>query len=222
MAPCTELLENGVCTVDGCPGDHSLRLCRLCRIWCINDYTFQMHLRGKKHARAVRHGGPPSSALSWCELCKVSLPADQADCDLHVAGRKHQTALATRRLQGDDRVADNVQRPTAPDVPCAVCGFDIYEKDRVSHERSEMHQKKQRFARFRAAFDEAERDKAGVAVEADVDFPFLDAPAEFGKRLTAHRSVEVSFSSTDTGVYLVSARMSSSLSTRGEKQCVQP
>ncbi|KZV99658.1 P-loop containing nucleoside triphosphate hydrolase protein [Exidia glandulosa HHB12029] len=119
-------------------------------------------------------------------------------------------------LQGD------TQAIIAPDAHCNICGIDIHKKDRSSHERSDGHRKKERFAVYRAAFDEAERDKAGVSVQAQIDFPFLDVSFASSTSISARQSVEISFSSIETGVFLTSARMSSSLSTRSDTHFTTP
>lgn len=217
MAPCPEFLEHGVCTTDGCDLNHALRICRMCRIWCVNDDTFEMHLHGKKHASVVKNGGVPVPKSLVCNVCNTTIPGDQHGYQLHVAGRRHR-ALATGIAQAG---GGSVQVASLPDAHCTVCGIDLFENHRAAHERTEAHRKKTRFAVYRAAFDEAERDKAGVAVEEEADFPFLDAPSKLAKPITAQRSVGVTFSSSDTGVYLVAVRMSSSMSPRGEKKYVQ-
>lgn len=220
MAPCPEYRENGACTDDDCPHNHDLRICRPCRIWCQNEKCYQEHTRGKKHAWVMQNGGPMPPVPTYCEVCNTRLPSyikTPSDYELHVAGSRHQALL-----QAESRLRAVGSPPAAtPDAHCAVCGIDIFERDRTSHELSPGHSKKARFATFRLAFDEAERDKAGVSVEADISFPFLDAPTAFGASVEAARSVAVSFSSTDTGVYLMSARMSSAMAARAEKQYVK-
>ena len=214
MPVCPDYLENGVCTVNGCPHNHTLRICRPCRIWCSNETSYQQHLRGKRHAAVLKDG--LFQVPSFCEVCYSSLRfvRSRTEYDAHIASRKHQTAVAVRRQQGEH--TDNVQ--ATPDAHCDICGVDIFERDRGLHERSEAHRKKERFAVYRAAFDEAERDKAGVSVETKSEFPFLDAPSDVRGSVASRLVLAISFSSTDTAVYLTTARMSSSMSTRTEKQ----
>ncbi|EJD43380.1 P-loop containing nucleoside triphosphate hydrolase protein [Auricularia subglabra TFB-10046 SS5] len=212
MAPCPEFLDGGVCTTEDCPYQHNIFICRLCRLWCVSAFSYEQHLRGKKHQQTLRTGGTRVELPPWCDVCHCNLKSlsTQADYDVHVRGRRHQAALAARDLRGDAAYS------AEPDARCDVCNVAIFARDKARHDASYEHKKKERFAAYQAAFDEAERDKAGVSVEANADFPFLDTPFVPGKAVHARRTVEVAFSAPDAEVYLTGARMSSSLSSRGE------
>ncbi|KAH7105113.1 P-loop containing nucleoside triphosphate hydrolase protein [Auriculariales sp. MPI-PUGE-AT-0066] len=206
MAPCQQFQEDEVCTTENCPHQHDLRLCRLCKIWCIGEESYALHIAGKRHRAAQTDGRAPPRLPLFCPDCGefMKFVLSATDYDRHLASDRHRAAMGR----------DGRSLPTSPDAHCPVCSIDIFEADKAAHERSVEHKKKERFAVLQVAFDEAERDKFAVTVSSNTDLGFIDVPTTRGSAARARRDVQITYSSTDSHVYLVGARLTSSLNRR--------
>ncbi|KAG8819128.1 hypothetical protein FRC17_010599, partial [Serendipita sp. 399] len=122
-------------------------------------------MKGLKHATMVKavargaEGGPKR-----CTLCNIRL-ASAADIPLHERGRAHQIKLKNAATSGrvinrDQIFVDDEDR----NFECAICEIQVWQSDKAMHEKTARHRRKERFLSVRAALDEAERDKNGIAI----------------------------------------------------------
>ena len=77
---------------------------------------------------------------------------------------------------------------------CAVCNMVIERRYWAGHVQSPKHRKKEHFAKYKTALEEAERDKHGVTVSGDLDFGIVspsdaEKPGMMVKRLTVETTI---------------------------------
>jgi helicase MOV-10 len=81
---------------------------------------------------------------------------------MHILGRPHQRAAEQRGLSPDS--APEEVPLEAGEVHCDLCNLNVVQSRWARHISLPSHSRKERFAAFKAAFDEAEKDKHGVTV----------------------------------------------------------
>lgn len=124
------------------------------------------HLQDRRHYNCVSG----RSVLYYCSLCKTNLAS--ANWDQHIGGVKHQTRAILYN------VAPDVEPLQGGDVGnqryCNICKQATPSRRWEGHQRSPKHQMREKYALYRAALDEAEKDKNGIVVEGNFDFDFVD------------------------------------------------
>ncbi|PFH46784.1 hypothetical protein AMATHDRAFT_69038 [Amanita thiersii Skay4041] len=103
----------------------------------------------------------------------------QSSWNQHIRGIKH-----TQRAQKSS-VPTNVEPRLAMSVPgqifCELCMVLLKSKKKWNkHLQSDLHKRKEAYVSYKAALDEAEKDKNGIIVEGDFDFGIVD-PSQASK-----------------------------------------
>ncbi|KAG8834962.1 hypothetical protein FRC17_006265, partial [Serendipita sp. 399] len=168
-------------------------------------------MKGLKHAAMVKaaargaEGGPKR-----CTLCDIRL-ASAADIPLHERGRAHQIKLKNAATSGrvinrDQIFVDDEDR----NFECAICEIQVWQSDKAMHEKTARHRRKERFLSVRAALDEAERDKNGIAISP----PGKDA-FDFGFTESGHATLDFSVSVQNPALRIVLQSASISKAIKG-------
>lgn len=158
VKPCPTLLTTGVCSDPGCNLKHDLHICRTCAVVSLSAEIHQIHLSGKRHQRALRG----QTVIVTCPICNVNISGSRT-WKQHIESKRH-----ARKAEAAGLAASDIQpvEPThqAGHVYCTVCKIFILEQHWPIHPSSKLHQRKLRYARFEAAFEEAAKDKHGISV----------------------------------------------------------
>ena len=73
---CRTLLNTGSCNNDICRSHHDVHICETCSVVCITGKSYQAHLAGKPHGKALKraaHAQAHGIDTEFCELCQVSI-----------------------------------------------------------------------------------------------------------------------------------------------------
>ena len=202
---CPNVLASGVCSDPHCQLTHNLMVCEPCGFIAATTSIYNAHLRGKKHKSKVSG----RSGTAYCHICKKNITAGMPGWGLHVAGQKH---VALAMAQG---LAPNIEpeEATANDGErnCGICQEIIRRTAWNRHLLSSKHQRKEAFTKYKAALDEAEKDKNGVSIEGLFDFDFVDpAVGAMGLQSTVTIKTSLPFSKS----VLVEAKLASSQGAR--------
>jgi helicase MOV-10 len=166
MPNCPNVLAQGTCAEPDCQYDHHILVCEPCGFLASSEIMLQYHLQDRRHHNRVSGRSVPY----YCSVCKTNVPS--ANWDQHIGGLKH---LDRARL---DNVAPNVEPLQGSDVGrqryCNICKVATQDRHWELHQRSAKHLMREKYALYRAALDEAEKDKNGVVVEGNFDFDFVD------------------------------------------------
>ena len=180
-------------------------VCEPCGFIAANANLYKAHVRGKKHKSKVSGRG----GIAYCAICKKNIGAGMPGWSLHVAGQKH---VALAMAQG---LAPNIEpeEATANDGErnCGICQQFVRGVAWGQHLLSFKHQRKEAFTKYKAALDEAEKDKNGVSIEGIFDFDFVDpAMGAMGLQSTMTIKTSLPFSKS----VLVEAKLASSQGAR--------
>jgi phage FluMu protein Com len=117
--------------------------CNFCQVASPTFSTYQIHVQGKRHLKAVKFSSSQSSGNTFgenisqfcCSICNISC-TDQEALDNHFKGKKHHKALKHRgifqKMEEEDKeetcsssVVDNPYVPSAvtrpPRIRCTLC-----------------------------------------------------------------------------------------------------
>ncbi|KAH8102228.1 P-loop containing nucleoside triphosphate hydrolase protein [Cristinia sonorae] len=169
MKICPHLKTSGVCHTPACPYRHDVKICVPCGVVCDPAGNYKAHIRGKAHKKKSNVG----RRIFHCSLCLKSYP--ESNWDSHVSGMKH---IGLARRKG---VSSEV-RPEEGVLPahmrlCVVCDRVMPTASWAAHIGGTRHRKMETFVRYRAAFEEAEKDKNGVVIthgDDGVDFDVVE------------------------------------------------
>lgn len=174
VAICNNVLRHGACQTHHCPYSHDVWPCENCGVICNHHAAYKAHIRSQKHkmrVSKVRKDQEEASnlVLLRCTVCVRNI--SQAQWNQHAGGQSHR-ANVTRSGRPD-------VGPSQVDMPgkhyCAVCDAQIENYLWSRHSQTSFHQRKIRFAAYRAAEDEAGRDKNDVTVTGEYDFGIVEA-----------------------------------------------
>lgn len=169
MAICPTLLTTGACGEQGCSHNHNVKTCAPCGVMCTSDAIYQSHMQGKRHKAKISG----RSAIVACTLCEVNVVA--GSWDMHISGKGHRGRAERDNVDPDiQQVAGTTP---AGEEHCSACDINVPQRFWPNHLRSPLHARKEKFARFRAALAEGEKDKNGVTVshvEDGLDFGVTD------------------------------------------------
>ena len=129
---------------------------------------YNSHVRGKKHKSKVSG----RSGLAYCHICKKNVGAGTLGWDHHITSRKHvaraKAQALTPNIEPAEATANDGERN------CSICQQLVRGTAWNQHLLSFKHKRKETFTKYKAALDEAEKDKNGVSVEGIFDFDFVD------------------------------------------------
>lgn len=166
MPNCPNVLTHGTCAQLDCRYEHRILACEPCGFIAPNEGALNMHQNGRRH----RNRMSGKTITYFCSLCERNVGG--GGWDLHIAGSKHQN-----RARGNN-VAPDIAPLQGIDVVgqkyCNTCKQAMPIASWAMHQRTAAHQMRESYASYRAALDEAEKDKNGIVVEGNFDFDFVD------------------------------------------------
>lgn len=167
---CPQVRSTGVCHDLTCIFQHDMQICVPCGVVCTSSHTYKAHLAGKRH-RSKLTG---RAKVLHCTACERNIPA--SNWSSHIGGKPHEKQV---RIRGLSSVEVEPEEAASDDVPqgysfCALCERAILTSSWTSHTNSPSHRKKEVYTSFKAAFDEAEKDKHGITVSHAGDFGIVE------------------------------------------------
>jgi helicase MOV-10 len=180
-------------------------VCEPCGFIAANADAYNSHVQGKKHKSKVFG----RSGVAYCHICKKNIDAGMPGWNQHIAGQKHIACAMVQAL------APNIEpeEATANDgqINCGICQRIVPRAAWNQHLLSIGHQRKEAFTKYKAALDEAEKDKNGVSIQGTFDFDFVDpAVGAMGLQSTVAIKTSLPFSKS----VLVEAKLASSQGAR--------
>lgn len=174
---CPELKIQGSCTDSTCQYRHDIYVCEECGVICDSTSIFRDHLQSKRH----RHKVIKLTAIYHCASCNVDVTgqvawAEHRSLHRHYANAEPQSRPSTVNL--GNGVLENGY--------CALCGTAVAVGKWSKHLQNAGHLNKEKYAAFKTALEEAERDKHEVVVSDNMDFGIV-TPAD------ARRGVNIKF-----------------------------
>ncbi|KAJ7484319.1 P-loop containing nucleoside triphosphate hydrolase protein [Mycena latifolia] len=168
---CPNLLSNGVCESPSCPYRHDVTSCDLCNRVFASPADYTLHAATKQHLNKIQG---ESGAMLHCTVCQKYV-SGMKNWIQHVASARHASMANERGLRPD--VAPEEPEHVPGHTLCATCNSHIPDRNWTRHHLTPKHRDREQFISFRAALDEAEKDKHGVSVSGDFDFGVIDGPA---------------------------------------------
>lgn len=165
---CPRLKATGICHDEACTHRHDVKICLPCGVVCTTESTYKAHLRGKKHRSRTGSG----RRVFHCPLCAKNIPEYQwAE---HTFNQRHVGKAAQQGISPEIEPEEAVL--SAHERLCVVCDRIIQHNSWNAHIQGNAHRKMKTFIAFRAAFEEAERNKHGMIVsdEDGIDFGVVD------------------------------------------------
>lgn len=163
---CPQLLTSGTCPDSSCSLLHDIQFCDLCGVTITSPAVQAAHFRGKLHCQKLLG----KTLLLWCTLCNTAIFSYQ--WALHTSTPKHVLAA---RIKGVSPLIDGQKIVT--DIQgykyCDQCHTHTPKAQWKAHTKARAHKRQERFSKFRAALDEAERDKHGLTIEGATDFDII-------------------------------------------------
>ncbi|KAJ7746485.1 P-loop containing nucleoside triphosphate hydrolase protein [Mycena maculata] len=168
---CPQVLSGGACENASCPHRHNVCSCELCNLVFASSAEYTVHTSSKQHLNKAQG---ESGAMLHCPVCKKYV-SGMKNWTQHVGGARHAARAAENGLQPgvDPEVPENVPGHTL----CSTCSSHIPDRNWTRHHFTPKHMERERFVSFRAALDEAERDKNGVSVSGNFDFGIVEGRA---------------------------------------------
>ncbi|KAJ7096057.1 RNA helicase [Mycena epipterygia] len=168
---CPTLLSTGVCEKSSCPHRHDVASCDLCNLVFASPAEYSAHAATKQHLNKVQG---EFGATLYCPVCQKYI-SGMKNWVQHVASARHAAVAAASRLDPD---VDPEEPQYMPGHKlCSTCNSHIPDRNWARHHLTPKHKDKEQFISFRAALDEAEKDKHGVSISGNFDFGIVDTPA---------------------------------------------
>ncbi|KZT00673.1 P-loop containing nucleoside triphosphate hydrolase protein [Laetiporus sulphureus 93-53] len=171
---CPNVLYSTGCTDAACGLVHDVKFCQACGIIFHPAKLYNQHISGKKHQERVTITATSSSNRLRCPICAVQV-SGRPNWQQHVAGGKHRSRASQQGVSPAVEPEDaNVLRNARH---CTLCSRIISFSSWSSHVRGAEHQRQEQHASFRAAFEQAERNRNGIKVmpDGDIDFGIVTA-----------------------------------------------
>ncbi|KAJ6572162.1 P-loop containing nucleoside triphosphate hydrolase protein [Mycena capillaripes] len=167
---CPQLLSTGVCETNPCPYRHNISSCELCNLVFASPADYSAHIATKQHLNKVQG---EFGALLHCSVCQKYV-SGMKNWLQHVAGARHAAVAAQAGLQPD--VVPEEPEYVPGHTLCPTCNSQIPDRNWPRHHLNPKHKAREQFVSFRAALDEAEKDKNGVSILGEFDFGIVDEP----------------------------------------------
>ncbi|PFH46786.1 hypothetical protein AMATHDRAFT_50790 [Amanita thiersii Skay4041] len=168
MPNCPNVLETGTCTDHDCEFEHNILVCEPCNFIALDDEDYDDHIATKTHLNRIAG----MNLLLYCTICKTNMST--SNWEQHIEGKRHIRHAERRRISA------YIEPQLATSVPgqifCEICMRVVRRWDR--HLESQGHKKKEAFISYKAALDEAEKDKNGIIIDGNLDFGIVD-PSEW-------------------------------------------
>ncbi|PFH46787.1 hypothetical protein AMATHDRAFT_7405 [Amanita thiersii Skay4041] len=138
----------------------------------------------------------------FCPVCEINVGF--RFWKSHIAGHKHQKRSKRKSTSPDVDPQQAVN--TAYATYCEQCGVLVPPRDWNKHVQKFRHRQKESYTAYRAALDEAEKNKNGVIVEGDLDFDIVD-PTQWNNNVK--RELVLKTTTPNLKVNLVSLKLTS-------------
>lgn len=205
---CPNILSSGVCTDAQCLLEHNIHTCDACNYVALNIREYNAHISGKKHKRAVTRGIPQPF---YCPACQCNV--NSLDWGQHSKGRRH------RELAQNSNIEPTAVFPAETHTFCGICQISIPSHLWDRHLHSASHTRFQRYAVFRAAQEDSEKDKNGVTIDGNPDFEILE-PTVGASGATI--SLKISCTVPLAKIVLVSVKLSADLGSQQNRRVASP
>ncbi|KAF8630294.1 hypothetical protein AX15_003007 [Amanita polypyramis BW_CC] len=177
MKYCPNVLSRGTCEDTTCQYEHHVLVCEPCSFIATSEKALTSHLKGRRHSTRISGG----SVTYFCPVCETNVTGSV--WDQHIKGTKH------RKKAKHDNVAPDVEPLQGIDLKgqkyCNICKQAVTGRMWEKHLLNNRHKTREKYTSYRAALDEAEKDKNGIIVEGHFDFGIMEpAHAAGGASLT--------------------------------------
>ncbi|KAF7291968.1 RNA helicase [Mycena indigotica] len=206
-AICPTLLSTGSCNDEACSHRHDVIRCEPCSWVFATRNAYNSHIAGKKHQRTVQ--GKTGQAL-YCPICdRTMVGMSSNNWSAHKRSFHHAQAAAAKGI------SPNITPEAAQEVPnhshCTSCDIHVLNYDWVAHCATAKHRRREQYAVFQAALDEAEKDRHGISISGSFDFGLIAlATAQSGLVVEG----TVSNATPGSKVSLISMSLASDKNTR--------
>lgn len=203
MSPkhCPNVLSQGTCNDPACNYEHNILVCEPCSFIAVSVAAYHGHLSGRRHRSRIAG----RNVKLFCPICEENVMG--GNWQSHISGKRHHNQSAAKGtspvVEPHEATAINGERY------CYTCKLGIEERRWNRHLQSPKHKKREAFTSYRAALDEAEKEKNGIIVEGDLDFGFIDPAQTTGE---ARRNITLKTNTPNLRVRLLSLGL---VSTRG-------
>lgn len=202
---CPNVLAQGTCSDTNCTYSHTITTCDACNLVFVDDDAYQSHLSSTKHKSRVSG----SSVVSHCSVCIANITGGEKGWDVHIKGKRHTSNVIIKGVSAE--TLPQAATTTTKNTFCDLCQSMVYNPHWNAHIKSDRHQSRESFTRYRSALEDAEADKNGVTIEGNFDFDFVDpATAQGG----VHTYVSIITSAVHSRCVLSELRLASSQGTR--------
>jgi helicase MOV-10 len=208
---CPNLLASGVCDDARCPARHDVSSCELCNLVFASPADYAIHATTKQHLNKLQG---ETGAMLHCTVCQKYIPG-MKNWVVHVAGARHAAVAAARGLRRD--VVPEEPEYISGHTLCSTCNSHISDRYWPRHHLTPKHKAREQFISFRAALDEAEKDKHGVSVAGNFDFGIVE-PAAAKSRLVIRPTIHNATPSSK--VLLISITLASDKGSRTQSPYV--
>lgn len=196
---CPNLLSKGTCSTPDCPFNHTAFSCDVCKVFTPTQFHLDQHINGKRHKAALQ-----GKKLWECWICNVR----QGNKPPFDSYKFHENTLKHRTRVAALAASSATQQPDGVAHRCEVCKMDVPAQLFSAHFNSVSHKKKEKFATYETALQDAAKDKGGVVVqEKELDFETVEL-ATLETQPTRIKTFNISVSRR---VKLCEARVTSSI-----------
>jgi helicase MOV-10 len=161
---CPEVLVHGICNAQNCPHNHAIPICETCLLVFNTEDDYQYHLTTNEHC----NGTTTTSNAAYCSICETNVAGGRTEWINHVQGPNHCTQA--HALGVSPNVPPQSAASTKDTSVCELCDIVVENSLWNVHLGSAKHVSREAFIRYKAAMEEAEADKHGVAIEGVFDF----------------------------------------------------
>ncbi|CAA7269336.1 unnamed protein product [Cyclocybe aegerita] len=205
MTNCPNVLAHGSCADSTCRYAHNIVVCEPCEQVFATEDGLRLHMKSQRHKK--RLGG--YATVSSCSLCNINVYQGENGWATHVASPKHVKVATNLGVAPD--VARQPGITLANEIHCDICQVIVQPAHQWgAHIKTRNHVRRESFAKYKTAVDDAEKDKNGVGIEGSLDFGFVEpAVARDGMKLTTTITTSQPFSSS----VLVEVKLASSQGT---------
>ncbi|KAF9457918.1 hypothetical protein BDZ94DRAFT_158082 [Collybia nuda] len=165
----------GTCSDPACVSKHEHRICSQCG-------TSNAPTNGKRHQTRASE----RTNVLQCVVCRCYIVP--CNSETYVLGRSSTDMAASKGIPPDPKGRQINVDASGPKF-CDLCRTHVPLHMWGKHNFTPYHKRQESYAVFKAALDEAERDKHGVVVEGSFDFDIVD-PATARNGLTLKLTIK--------------------------------
>ncbi|KAM6492610.1 P-loop containing nucleoside triphosphate hydrolase protein [Amanita muscaria] len=196
---CRNVLAYGSCSDPSCKFNHTILTCEPCGFVASSASFYQSHLHGRKHLSRLAG----TTVTVFCPVCQKNI--GNGGWESHVRGRPHCNEANRQGVSPNVTPQQGVSSET--EKYCDMCRITIRSYNWQRHVAGLQHRKREGYASYKTALDEAEKDKNGLMTEGDFDFGIVEPHlARSGVRCAA----KIRLTTPTTRIAMVSYQLVSS------------